>query len=79
MTYETAQLVHNTLIDMNMDNVIDDDTFDFLNPLNKKIRTHHMYFLPKTRKPSPPNGLPFHTRPICSGTKGPTSNFVTIS
>ena len=78
MTHETAQLVHNTLIDMNMNNVIDDDTFDFLNPLNKKIRTNHMYFLPKTHKPSPPNNLPFHTRPICSGTNGPTSNISTF-
>ena len=77
-THETAQLVYNTLIDMNMDNVINDDTFDFLNPLSKEIRTNYMYFLAKTHKPPPPNGLPFHTRPICSGTNGPTSNISTF-
>ena len=35
-THETALLVYYTLIDMNMDNVVDDNTFDFLTPLTKE-------------------------------------------
>ncbi|XP_072030209.1 uncharacterized protein [Amphiura filiformis] len=51
---------------------IDDDTCDYLDPLNYDIRTNYMYFLPKIHKP-PPCNLPFHARPIISGTSGPTS------
>ena len=53
-------------------NYINEDTCHFLDPYNFEIRTSYMYFLPKVHKP-PPENLPFHARPIISGTNGPTS------
>jgi hypothetical protein len=48
-THETAQLVHNTLIDMYNSDFINDDTCDYLDPLNIDIKTNYMYFLPKVQ------------------------------
>lgn len=71
-THETATKVHNSLINMYHLKQIDENTLDYLDPQNYEIRTSHMYFLPKVHKPPPPN-LPFHARPIVSGTNGPTT------
>ena len=78
-THETAQHVYNSLVDMYNSKYINEDTCDFLDPFNSEsdIRTNYMYFLPKVHKP-PPDNLPFHARPIISGTNGPTSKISTF-
>ena len=40
-THDTAQLVHDTLIDMYNSNYINEDTCDFLDPYNSEIRTSY--------------------------------------
>ncbi len=73
LTQETANSVHEVLLEMNELNYIEDDIFFFLNPFSHDLRTSEMYFLPKLHKPPPPNGL-FEVRPIMSGVNSATYN-----
>ncbi len=49
-------------------NYIDEDTCDFLDPLNNDMRTIYMYFLPKIHKPLPQNLAFMHAQLFLTGT-----------
>ena len=64
-------MVWSTLRDMFSNKEISEETFNYLNPNNHKIRTPVIYVLPKVHK-APPPGTKFAGRPIISGNGSPT-------
>ena len=71
ITHDTKIMVLETLQIMLYNKEIDETTFNYLNPLNHKIRTPVIYVLPKVHK-SPPANSKFAGRPIISGNGSPT-------
>ena len=72
-TYDTAHRVQELLEEMNELDLIDDDTYMFLNPFSHPIRTSEMYFLPKLHKSPPSDGsAKYEIRPILSGINNAT-------
>ena len=70
MTYDTVDLVQKQLDLMLDDDSIDQNTYDYLYPLEHKTRTPHCYFLPKVHKNTPPDRV-FIGRTIVSNCGGP--------
>ena len=70
MTFDTVKLVQNRLNLMLWDRSIDQNTYDYLYPLEHKIRTPTCYFLPKIHKTVPADRV-FIGRPIVSNVGGP--------
>lgn len=64
-------MVLSTLRDMFLTKEISEETFNYLNPNNHKIRTPVIYVLPKVHK-APPPGTKFAGRPIIRGNGSPT-------
>ena len=54
-----------------VDNIINKDIFEFLNPYNHQIKTPSLYLLPKIHK-NQPDGTRFVGRPIMSSCGAPT-------
>ena len=70
MTYDTVNLVQKQLDLMLDDESIDQNTYDYLYPLEHKTRTPHCNFLPKILKNTPPDRV-FIGRPVDSNCGGP--------
>ena len=70
MTYNTVNLVPKQLDLMLDDESIDQNTYDYLYPLEHKTKTPHCYFLPKVHKNTPLDWV-FIGRPRVSNCGGP--------
>ena len=71
LTGEITAMVYRAVRNLYVDNVINKEIFEFLNPHNHQIKTPSLYLLPKIHK-NPPGGTRFVGRPIISGCGAPT-------